>query len=132
VVKPLSAFTDQRLRLQRIVENAVEGAVFESLREEQGALLIIEARRAGRPVFLRFRGVRSSQGSDRPGPGAPLRLRGVDAPRASCLGVFFPFIRGPGRGASRVRIDAGTASLDIVCEDAEWWEEEAGPSGSRL
>jgi len=63
--------------------------------------------------------------------GSPLRLRDVGTPgRFGVLGVFFPGMRGPGIGYTRVRIEAGAAQLEIVCQDAEWWEEPAQGSGA--
>ncbi len=122
-------FTDQSLRLRRIVENALTGATYESSREEEGRLLVIEGRRDGRSVFLRLRGVSRSEASETPAQGAALALRGVSASRGSCLGLFLPFIFRRDPGAAHVRIDIGTARLEVVCEDAEWWDEQAGATG---
>jgi hypothetical protein len=130
---PALGFTDQRERLRRIVANAIDGATYESSRSEaDGRLLVIEARRAGgQRIVLRFRGVRQSDATAMPPPGSALRLGGVSADRVSCVGFFIPVI-GPilsrSSGASRVRIEAGATRLDIVCEDAEWWEDEAPPT----
>jgi hypothetical protein len=72
---------------------------------------------------VRFRGVRSSEATDAPAAGSALRLQSVgSASGFSLLAFFFPFARRAGANASRVRIEAGAARLDIVCEDAEWWE----------
>ena len=118
-------FTNQRERLRRVVENALSGATYESSRPEDGRLLLLEARRSGKQVFVRFRGVRQSDATATPESGADLRLVNVgSAERFSLMRFFFPFAR-PGSGAARVRIEAGAARLDIVCEDAEWWESEA-------
>jgi hypothetical protein len=124
------AFTDQRERLRRIVESALTGATYESSREEEGGrMLVIEAKRAdGRHIGLRFRGVRDSEATEAPAPGASLRLKTVgSAEKFSLLRLFFPLARTPGSGAARVRIEAGSARLDIVCEDAEWWEADEPP-----
>lgn len=121
------AFTDQRLRLRRILANALEGAAYDSSRTEDGGrtLVIHGRRRDGRPVTVRFRGVRQSQADSEPTAGSSLRVRSVaSAGRFSWLALFFPFARRDA-GASRVRIEAGASKLEIVCEDAEWWEEEA-------
>jgi hypothetical protein len=126
---PALGFTDQRQRLRRIVENALDGATYEASHSEaDGRLLVIEARRAGgQRIVLRFRGVRRSDADAMPAAGTTLRLQGVSADRVSCIGVVIPII-GPilsrSSGASRVRIEAGATRLDIVCEDAEWWEDE--------
>ena len=122
---PVVEFTDQRGRLERIVRNALDGSLYEASREEEsGRMLVIEATRPeGKHVGLRFRGVKDSQSTETPAAGAPLMLRGVgSAERFSLLRVFFPFFRTPGAGYARVRIDAGNARLEIVCQDAEWWE----------
>ena len=118
-------FTDQRERLRRIVENALEGATYEASREEaSGQMLVIEAKRQdGRHVSVRFRGVRESVATAAPAPGSRIRISGVgSAEKFSLLRLAFPFSRGPGLGAARVRIEAGASRLDIICEDAEWWE----------
>ena len=125
-------FTDQRERLRRIIHNAIDGASYESSRpEEDGRLLLLEGRRRdGTTVYLRFRGVRSSDATAPPQSGSALRLQSVgSATGFSLLAFFFPFARRAGSGAARVRIDAGTTRLDIVCEDAEWWSEANRPSG---
>lgn len=128
---PALAFTDQRLRLRRILANALEGAAYDSSRtEEGGRTLVIRARRRdGQPVTVRFRGVRQSEADVEPAAGSNVRVRSVGAAnRLSFLALLFPFLARDA-GASRVRIEAGAARLDIVCEDAEWWEDQA--PGSR-
>lgn len=128
---PALAFTDQRERLRRVLHNALSGSAYESTRsEEDGRTLLLEARRAdGRRVGIRFRGVRDSEASQAPAPGSELRLRGVgSADRFSFLGLLFPLLRPTGIGYARVRIEAGGARLDIVCQDAEWWEDDAAPA----
>ena len=117
-------FTNQRDRLHKVVENALNGATYLSSRDEDGRVLLLEAKRAGKYVFVRFRGVRQSDATATPESGAGLRFIGVgSADKFSLLRFFFPFAR-PGSGAARVRIEAGSARLDIVCEDAEWWESD--------
>lgn len=120
-------FTNQRDRLRRVVTNALADATYESSREEAGRLLVLEARRRsdGKQIVLRFRGVRQSDATNIPESGSDMRLVNVGpAEKFSLLRFFFPFAR-PGSGAARVRIEAGAARLDIVCEDAEWWESDA-------
>jgi hypothetical protein len=128
---PALAFTDQRGRLRSVLQNALTGSTYEATRrEEDFRTLVLEGRRAdGRLVGVRFRGVRDSEASRSPDPGSALRLRSVgSADRFSFLGLLFPFARPTGFGFARVRIDAGDARLDIVCQDAEWWEDETpGP-----
>ncbi len=128
---PALAFTDQRERLRRIVENALEGCTYASSREEEGRLLLIEARRQdGARVYLRFRGVERSEATADPAPGSSIRLAGVGAPRGgSLLDFLLPFRRlfRPRSNALRVSLAVGGARLDVVCEDAEWWEETGPP-----
>jgi hypothetical protein len=117
---------DPQDRLRRIVENALDGCSYESSHEEEdGHILIIEAKRAdGRCVHLRFRGVREADASEAPAPGSDIKLRGVgSAAKFSLLGVLLPGLRKDAFGNCRVKIEAGNARLDIVCQDAEWWEE---------
>jgi hypothetical protein len=124
-----STFTDQNGRVRRIVEAALAGgSVFEaSHSEENGRHVVIEARRSGgQGVGLRFRGVQKSTMSSEPEEGALLRLRGVGAPGITLLRVLIPGMRNVSGGYVRVRIEAGAAMLDIVCQDAEWWERAPG------
>ena len=123
-------FTDQRERLRRTVRNAIDGCAYVSSSEDAGErMLTLEARRPdGRIVHLRFRGVRDSEASEAPATGGALRFVSVGAAsRLGLIGLFLPGPRLPGEDYSRVRIDAGAARLDIVCQDAEWWEDEGGP-----
>lgn len=120
-------FTDQKERLRRIVENAISGCTFEGASSEQaGRQLLLRARRPdGTIANLRFRGVQNSVSSAQAAQGSPLSLRGVGSgARFSLLRLLLPVIFRPGDSAWRVRIDAGEARLDIVCQDAEWWQEE--------
>jgi hypothetical protein len=120
-------FTDQNGRVRRIVESALApGSRYEASRSEEGGrFVVIEALRPdGVGVGLRFRGVSNSTMSAEPETGAELRLRGVGAPGINWLRVFLPGMRTAGSGYVRVRIEAGAAMLDIVCQDAEWWERE--------
>ena len=125
------AFTDQVGRIRRTLEAALVGAVFEASREEEAHIVVIEARRGdGRRVGVRFRGVQSSNAASAQAAGATLKLRGVSGGgRGGLLGLFVPGLRGPGIGYARVRIQAGAALLEIVCQDAEWWEEPAAGEG---
>src|SRR5688572_19098018 len=120
-----STFTDQPGRVRRTVEAALaNGAAYEASRsEEDGRHVVIEARRVdGQGVGVRFRGVQTSTMSAEPEAGAALRLRGVGAPGLSLLRLVLPGMRNVGGGYVRVRIEAGAAMLDIVCQDAESWE----------
>lgn len=116
-----------------VVGQALDGTVFEGARaEENGRHLVIEARRQdGRKTAVRFRAISDASAANAVPAGAALRLRGVQAGPTGCLplGWFIPALRGIPRGVSRVRIDAGDARLDILCQDAEWWEDDAPPGG---
>jgi hypothetical protein len=97
-------------------------------------LLVLEAARSdGTRVTIRFLGLHDSEANDPPAVGAPLRLRGIDTSNVGCLLLFaLPFLSRVPRGTARVRIEAGATRLDIVCEDAEWWEDPPPqmPAGS--
>lgn len=126
---PALGFTDQRERLRRILGNALQDATFLASRsEDDGRIVVIEAQRSdGRRIGVRLRGVSKSAASETPVAGSALSLRRVSPPPSSLLRFLTPvLLRGPERGYARVRIDAGSAHLDISCEDAEWWEEDAG------
>lgn len=125
-------FTDQNGRVRRTLEVALGGdSVYETSRsEEEGRFVVIEARRGdGQAVGVRFRGVRESTMSSEPEAGVALRLRSVGAPGLSLLKLFLPGMRNVAGGYVRVRIEAGAAMLDIVCQDAEWWERAPEASG---
>ena len=120
-----TTFTDQHGRVRRTLEAALAGgSVYEASRsEDNGRFVVLETRRAdGRGVGVRFRGVLTSTMSAEPEAGSKLRLRSVGAPGINWLRLFLPGMRTLGSGSVRVRIEAGAAMLDIVCQDAEWWE----------
>ena len=122
------SFTDQRSRLRRILENSLEGALYDSSETEEGGRMVVlhGQRPDGKRVSVRFRAVSSSDASEEPQPGAAISVRDVGLVNAGCLSLLafaFPRFRSPGPGYARVRIDAGSARLDIVCQDAEWWED---------
>lgn len=88
-------------------------------------MLVLHARRGdGRLVHLRFRGVKESSASAEPEPGSPLAVKGVGS-ATPFWSRFLPVFLRTASQASRVRIEAGAARLEIVCEDAEWWEDGA-------
>lgn len=124
----MSSFTDQSGRIGRIVSNALDGTSFvASYPEEGGRHLVIEAMRpGGRKVGVRFRAVSDAEATAGTVVGSALQVRSVAGGPTGCLplGWLFPQFRGIPRGVSRVRISAGNARLDIVCQDAEWWEDE--------
>jgi hypothetical protein len=129
---PALGFTDQRGRLRRILENALPGTRYESSeRPGDGRMVILHGRRAERAVTITFRGVHDSKATREPEAGAPLRLQGVQV-RSGLTALLdlllpdalFPQLKAVRSGYARVRIEAGTAHLEIVCQDAEWWEED--------
>jgi hypothetical protein len=127
---PALGFTDQRARMRRILENAIEGGRYTSMvSEEEGRMVVLQAQRQdGTRVSVRFRAVASSEATEAPQVNALLNLRDVAAADHGCLSLFgfvFPSLRSPGPGYTRVSIEAGAARLDIVCQDAEWWEDPA-------
>jgi hypothetical protein len=119
-----AAHIDQHARLRNIISRALDGCSYEASRQEEPRMLVIEARRPdGRSVGVRFRGVRSSDTDKTPEPGAMMKLRGVGNEKLSISQLFIPRVLRQGSlPASRVRIDAGAAHMEVVCEDAEWWE----------
>ncbi|HEX5370684.1 MAG TPA: hypothetical protein VFY10_14845 [Dehalococcoidia bacterium] len=124
------AFTDQRGRIRKILENALPGTTYvSSVRESEASTLLLTGRRAdGKRVNVRFRAVRESDASAEPAAGSALRLQKVsDARKFSLWRILIPFPHGHSPSFARVTIEAGDARLDIVCQDAEWWEDEAPP-----
>jgi len=128
----IAAFTDQRDRMKRTLNNALAGATYESSHEEGPSILVLEARRVegGQHIGVRFLGVQRWDGSFEPSPGTPIVLRGVTS---SSKGISFllsllnPYARTRLVTGSRVRIDVGAARLDIECQDVEWWQDDAAP-----
>ncbi len=129
---PALGFTDQRARLRRILENSIEGSLYDSSEtEEDGRAVVIHAHRpAGQPVSVRFRGVTSSDATAEPQAGDAVSPRNIRVSEKGCLSalMFIPFFRSspfgsPVADSARVTIDIGAARLDIVCQDAEWWED---------
>lgn len=114
-------------RIRRILQNALVDCSFVSSRvEEAGRSFVLMARRSGgRVVGVRFYGVRDADATGGPQPeaGTPLKVRSVKRHGVSLVSRLFPLFKPPGPAYARVRIDAGPATLDIVCQDAEWWEE---------
>ena len=116
---------NQSERLRRILDNALEGASYESSHSEDGGnMLVLQARRSdGRQVNLRFRAVRESEATQELSAGDPLRLKSVGSgTKRTILGLLLPILRPPGPAYSRVTIEAGAARLQVVCQDVEWWE----------
>jgi hypothetical protein len=119
-------FPHPKNRIRRVVEGALEGTTFVSSQSEDGGkAVVIQARRTdGAQVGVRFRGVRESETTAEPAPGSPLRVRKVGSGnKFSPLSFLLPILRPPGPAYARVTIEAGVSRIQIVCQDAEWWEE---------
>ena len=122
-------FVDPHARLTTIVSRAVEGSIYESSMKEEGGRLVITARRAnGVKVHLRLLGVQDSEATTLPTAGSRLHLAGVSSERGSWFWkLFLPNVfHHHSTGEVRVRIKIGTALMEIVCQDAEWWEDPPG------
>jgi hypothetical protein len=123
-------FPHPKNRVRNIVESAlIDCSYVSSEREGTGGTMLLKARRSdGKGVSVRFRGVRESDATSEPERGAPLRVVKVgNGNRFNLISTLFPILKPPGPPHARVTIQAGTARLDIVCQDAEWWEDEAPP-----
>lgn len=111
-------------RIRRILEGVLVDCTYEASRQEGDTNLVLHGRRKdGKDVFVRFRGVKDSDTDVQPERGAPLALKDVKRESVGFVSRFFPIIKPPGPAHARVRIEAGSATLEIVCQDAEWWEE---------
>ena len=111
-------------RIRRILDQALVECTYVASRNEGEGVFLLQARRAdGRAVGVRFRGVKNSDTNAHPEPGVPLKLKSVKRAGGSLVSRLFPLIKPPGPAYARVRIEAGPATLEIVCQDAEWWEE---------
>ena len=112
-------------RIRRVLDAALAGCTYTSSRTEgDGSVLVLQARRAdGRGVGVRFRAVKASETDTPPEPGAPLTVESVKRESTSLVSRFLPILKPPGPAYARVRIGAGPATLEVVCQDAEWWEE---------
>jgi hypothetical protein len=123
-------FPHPKNRVRRIVEAALADSTYVSSQSEgDGSQLLLQARRTdGRRVSVRFRGVRESEATAEPEFGTPLRVVKVGNGNSfNIVSTLLPILRPPGPPHARVTIQAGSARLDIVCQDAEWWEDEASP-----
>jgi hypothetical protein len=119
-------FPSPKDRIRTILEQALRDTTYvSSTSEDGGSRLHLRANRSdGRRVNVRFRGVRESESTAEPEPGAPLSLQGVgNADKLFFLRGLTSLFKPPPPPGARVRIDAGAARLEIVCQDAEWWEE---------
>jgi hypothetical protein len=120
-------FPGPESRVRRVLENALGDCTYVSSGSEDGGTrFVLRASRSnGKRVGVRFHGLREGQPGDGPGPapGSPLSVRSVKREGGSLVSRLFPIFKPPGPVYARVRIDAGPATLEIVCQDAEWWEE---------
>src|SRR6266545_8079212 len=124
-----STFVDSHARLRTIVSRALEGCTYESSTREEGGRLVVMARRpTGARVHLRFLGVQDSETTMPPEAGSRLHLVGVSSQRGAWFWKLFRpnVFYHHSAGEVRVRIEAGTARMEIVCQDAEWWEDPPG------
>ena len=120
---------DPQARLRSIVSRALGDCSYENSIAEDAGMLRIDARRAdGTRVHLRFRGVLDSESTEPPVVGSKMRLLSVSlAEKFSLLRLLRPQLpHHHSTGEVRVRIKAGTALIDVVCQDAEWWEDPPG------
>jgi len=127
---PALAFTDQKRRLERLLSNALDGCLIDTIVEETKGRLVINAHRAkGQVVGVRFLGLHHWEATADPEPNSPIKLTGVSIGGGgkAFLRAFLPWAHGPMPLGSRVRIAVGSARLTIDCEDAEWWQEETVP-----
>lgn len=120
-------FPEQRERLRKVVLAALDGTSYVSARRLDDRSYLIEARRPeGGPVQLKFLGVADATATGEIEPGAALKLDGVRSAEGFSIARFLipRVLRRPGMPDSRVRIKAGDERIDIVCQDAEWFEHE--------
>ncbi len=121
-------------RLREAVRHALEGCAYESSSTKDGVFVLDARRPDGRKVQVRFLGVKSSTAEPRPPAGASLALQRVQSARKLSLldiVLFWRLFSGPSYGtdlhARRVTITAGETQIEVVCEDAEWFEEQPTP-----
>ncbi len=120
----MSFHASQKDRLGKTVRNALEGCSYESSEAGDGSLFTVTARRRdGRRVQVRFLGVRSTTAEPAPTPGGGIRVVAVGAP-FSLRRVLFAPLRSVELGPWHVRIKAGEGQIEVVCQDAEWFEED--------
>jgi hypothetical protein len=123
----MQEFPGPQHRIRRVLDSALVGCSYVSSGPEgDGKTFVLRASRLdGRTVGVRFHGLRDGLPYDgrRPEAGGALTVRSVKRERVSLVSRLFPIFVPPGPTYARVRIDAGPATLEIVCQDAEWWEE---------
>ena len=118
-------FPSPDVRIKRILDNALGACTYISASKDADAHMLVlhTLRTNGRRVGVRFRGVKESETTGEPTSGASIKVRSVKKEGGSVVGRLFWIYKAPELPNARVRIDAGPATLDIVCQDAEWWEE---------
>jgi hypothetical protein len=115
---------DPRARIRNILTAALNGCSYSSSHKDGDRVLVLEALRAnGKQVHVRFLGLKTSDTDTEPAIGAPLKLVSVGDSDSSLLRMFIPRVLRTASHSARVRIEAGPAKLEIVCEDVEWWED---------
>ena len=122
----MNEFPSPHERIRRVLDSALSsGSTYlDSQDEANGGTYTLRARRGdGREVGVRFRGVSNGMEAAGPDSGLPLTVRDVKRVSGSVLSRLFPLLKPPGQAYARVRIEVGAAVLEIVCQDAEWWEE---------
>ena len=113
---------DHKDRIRHIVKSALDDTSFMSLEREAAASLVLKVRRSnGTGIGVRFLGVSESSSDVAPEPESRMVLRDVTG-TGPLWTILIPILRKPSYSV-RVRIEAGAARLEIVCEDVEWWEE---------
>jgi hypothetical protein len=119
------AFTDLNERLRRSLDNALEGCLVRAIREEPGGRLVVEASRPeGEHVSARFLGVKRWRASMQPQPGSVIHVGRIGGLSLLDLLGFMNILARQVTSGTRVRIAVGAATLDIECQDVEWWQEE--------
>jgi hypothetical protein len=121
----MNEFPGPQDRIRRVLDTALSDCTFISSRPEgDGSIFVLLARRQdGREVGVRFRGVNNAAAGPGPNPGGALVVKSVKREGTSLVSKLVPLLKPPGPMYARVRIAVGPATLDIVCQDAEWWEE---------
>jgi hypothetical protein len=105
-------------RLRRLLTSAIDGTSFISV-EEEGGKVVLAARRNGLALHVRFLGVKSKTLPDDVPSGTVLKVRKVTEAGSLLRRIFLR----SAMSQSRVTIQAGDSVIEVVCEDAEWWED---------
>ena len=122
----MNEFPGPEQRIRRVLTSAITGecTYLSSGPEGDSRFTLRVQRDDGRIAGVRFFGLREPGSAQGPETGTPLRIKRVGS--VSSLVRWVPLLRliqPPGPPYARVTIEAGPATLEIVCQDAEWWEE---------